>query len=129
LRLPFSSPPTTRRVTVEVFYPASTRAALQLTLLVGSAYTRIGVLRTGYETSFFALPLLLFRRSVVTQRIFVVHLWRFGVLYATADCVLRYRGRAYSKHVKILSSHLQQCVCNNLSYWFSYQVYMSAYIP
>jgi hypothetical protein len=28
LRLPFSSPPTTRRVTVEVFYPASTRVAL-----------------------------------------------------------------------------------------------------
>jgi hypothetical protein len=30
LRLPFSSPPTTRRVTVEVFDPASTRASLIL---------------------------------------------------------------------------------------------------
>jgi hypothetical protein len=29
LRLPFSSPPTTRRVTVEVFDPASTRVSLQ----------------------------------------------------------------------------------------------------
>jgi hypothetical protein len=34
LRLPFSSPPTTRRVAVEVFAPASTRASLQLTRLV-----------------------------------------------------------------------------------------------
>jgi hypothetical protein len=33
LRLPFSSPPTTRRVTMEVFDPASTRASLQLTRL------------------------------------------------------------------------------------------------
>jgi hypothetical protein len=31
LRLPFSSPPTTRRVTVEVFDPASTRVCLEWT--------------------------------------------------------------------------------------------------
>jgi hypothetical protein len=30
LRLPFSSPPTTRRVTVEVFDPASTRGSCNL---------------------------------------------------------------------------------------------------
>jgi hypothetical protein len=33
LRLPFSSPPTTRRVTVEVFDPASSRAGTDLGLL------------------------------------------------------------------------------------------------
>jgi hypothetical protein len=33
LRLPFSSPPLTRRVTVEVFNPASTRVMLRSTLL------------------------------------------------------------------------------------------------
>jgi hypothetical protein len=32
LRLPFSSPPTTRRVTVEVFDPATTRAELHMLL-------------------------------------------------------------------------------------------------
>jgi hypothetical protein len=37
LRLPFSSPPTTRRVTVEVFDPASTRVS-QWQLLLASSY-------------------------------------------------------------------------------------------
>jgi hypothetical protein len=40
LRLPFSSPPTTRRVTVEVFDPASTRVIVHLSLYrLGSDFT------------------------------------------------------------------------------------------
>jgi hypothetical protein len=46
LRLPFSSPPTTRRVTVEVFDPAYTRGTVDLSLLL-SIYN-FGL--TGYET-------------------------------------------------------------------------------
>jgi hypothetical protein len=54
LRLPFSSPPTTRRVTVEVFEPASTRVGLtdsKLVLLISSRHW----LRRKY-----CLPLLLY---------------------------------------------------------------------
>jgi hypothetical protein len=42
LRLPFSSPPTTRRVTVEVFDPASTRGMPVLTYLMLVMYPRHG---------------------------------------------------------------------------------------
>jgi hypothetical protein len=38
LRLPFSSPPTTRRVTVEVFDPASTRICPALLVSLGKLY-------------------------------------------------------------------------------------------
>jgi hypothetical protein len=41
LRLPFSSPPTTRRVTVEVFDPVSTR--VELSVIVGFSLYRLGL--------------------------------------------------------------------------------------
>jgi hypothetical protein len=40
LRLPFSSPPTTRRVTVEVFEPASTRVAVYLAHVLAPSWSR-----------------------------------------------------------------------------------------
>jgi hypothetical protein len=40
LRLPFSSPPTTRRVTLEVFDPASTRVGLSFALFCLACYIR-----------------------------------------------------------------------------------------
>jgi hypothetical protein len=54
LRLPFSSPPTTRRVTVDVFDPASTRVSLthvksksksfhELSVIVGFSLCSLGV--------------------------------------------------------------------------------------
>jgi hypothetical protein len=57
--------------------------------VVSSAY--IGVMWTGYQTSFLKVPFLLFRRSAVTQRVFGCSspgrfVRRFGVVYATAHC-------------------------------------------
>jgi hypothetical protein len=50
LRLPFSSPPTTRRVTVEVFDPASTRVSLGLQ--ADSYY--LAAARTTQKTQFYS---------------------------------------------------------------------------
>jgi hypothetical protein len=59
LRLPFSSPPTTRRITVEVFDPASTRVPVSVRL---SAAPQVRCLRLGKKTPSprFLFPLLRF---------------------------------------------------------------------
>jgi hypothetical protein len=46
LRLPFSSPPTTRRVTVEVFDPASTRGSYHLSVVATNKCGGVAVIQT-----------------------------------------------------------------------------------
>jgi hypothetical protein len=62
LRLPFSSPPTTRRVTVEVFDPASTRVSL----VISVAPRNIASARTSQKTP---LPTVLLLQHVAIDRI------------------------------------------------------------
>jgi hypothetical protein len=60
LRLPFSSPPTTRRVTVEVFDPASTQgySVLLVCVLSSSVLYLLGVLNRGHRVEQFISSLL-----------------------------------------------------------------------
>jgi hypothetical protein len=57
LRLPFSSPPTTHRVTVEVFDPTSTRGSSFFAVLSYSALYLLGVLNRGHQVEQFISPL------------------------------------------------------------------------
>jgi hypothetical protein len=64
LRLPFSSPPTTRRVTVEVFDPASTRVELASVVLL------ITPLRGPSRKPFPTVPLLLHAYPSPQERVY-----------------------------------------------------------
>jgi hypothetical protein len=80
LRLPFSSPPTTRRVTVEVFDPASTRG--ELTVNVGFSLYSLG---SDHSTeNNFASPVLLLylqRRCRATEVIRLLPAYCCGLVY------------------------------------------------
>jgi hypothetical protein len=76
-------------------YPKTVSSHTLLFCVVSSAY--IGVMRTGYQTSFLTIPLLLFRQSVVMRRVFGCSSpWRFGVLYTTAHYCYSMTIRCYN---------------------------------